>query len=89
MDADLDPITIFILFATYKKRVFSIRPFTILATAGLSSHVSGAVIIGVLIFLAAFMISLMRGTPTRILMLATPAKWKVFNVIWVPGSPML
>lgn len=20
---------------------------------------------------------------------ATPAKWKVFKVIWVPGSPML
>ena len=25
----------------------------------------------------------------RILMDATPAKWKVFRVIWVPGSPML
>jgi len=24
-----------------------------------------------------------------IFMLATPAKWKVFKVIWVPGSPML
>ena len=25
----------------------------------------------------------------RIFMLATPAKWNVFSVIWVPGSPML
>ena len=24
-----------------------------------------------------------------IFMLATPAKWNVFRVIWVPGSPML
>lgn len=40
-------------------------------------------------FLEAFMISLMRGTPSVMFMDATPAKWKVFRVIWVPGSPML
>ena len=37
----------------------------------------------------ALMISLIRGTPKVIFMEATPAKWKVFRVIWVPGSPML
>ena len=40
-------------------------------------------------FLDALMISLMRGTPSVMFMEATPAKWKVFRVIWVPGSPML
>ena len=44
--------------------------------------------IGVEMFLDAFMISLMRGTPSVTFMDATPAKWKVFSVIWVPGSPM-
>ena len=39
--------------------------------------------------LEALMISLMRGTPRVMFMEATPAKWKVFRVIWVPGSPML
>ena len=37
---------------------------------------------------AAFMISFMRGTPSVTFMDATPAKWKVLSVIWVPGSPM-
>jgi hypothetical protein len=27
------------------------------------------------------------GTPRVMFMLATPAKWNVFRVIWVPGSP--
>ena len=40
-------------------------------------------------FLEALMISLMRGTPCVMFMLATPAKWNVFSVICVPGSPML
>lgn len=44
--------------------------------------------IGVLIVLEALMISLIRGTPCVILMPATPAKWKVFRVICVPGSPI-
>ena len=34
------------------------------------------------------MISLMRGTPSVMFILATPAKWKVLRVICVPGSPM-
>lgn len=42
---------------------------------------------GVEMFLAALMISLMRGTPSVTFMLATPAKWKVLRVICVPGSP--
>jgi hypothetical protein len=36
----------------------------------------------------ALMISLIRGTPRVTFMDATPAKWKVFNVICVPGSPI-
>lgn len=36
--------------------------------------------------LEALMISLMRGTPRVMFMEATPAKWKVFRVIWVPGT---
>lgn len=36
----------------------------------------------------AFMISLMRGTPSVTFMLATPAKWNVLSVICVAGSPM-
>lgn len=43
---------------------------------------------GVLIFLAALIISLIRGTPSVTFIDATPAKWKVFKVICVPGSPM-
>jgi hypothetical protein len=46
------------------------------------------VMMGVEMFLAALMISLMRGTPRVMFMAATPAKWKVFSVICVPGSPM-
>ncbi len=36
---------------------------------------------GVEMFLAALMISLMRGTPSVTFMDATPAKWNVFSVI--------
>lgn len=43
---------------------------------------------GVEMFLAALMISLMRGTPSVMFIAATPAKWNVFSVICVPGSPM-
>lgn len=44
--------------------VFSILPLTIRASSGSLSIRRGAVIIGVLIFLDALMISLMRGTPS-------------------------
>jgi hypothetical protein len=44
--------------------------------------------IGVLITFAALMISFMRGTPSVTFIEATPAKWNVFKVIWVPGSPI-
>jgi hypothetical protein len=44
--------------------------------------------IGVLIVLEALMISLIRGTPRVTFIEATPAKWNVFRVIWVPGSPI-
>mmetsp|Transcript_560 Transcript_560/g.2293 ORF Transcript_560/g.2293 Transcript_560/m.2293 type:complete len:279 (-) Transcript_560:3046-3882(-) len=43
---------------------------------------------GVEMFLAALMISLIRGTPSVMFIEATPAKWNVFRVICVPGSPM-
>lgn len=35
----------------------------------------------------ALMISLMRGTPSVMFIDATPAKWNVFSVICVHGSP--
>lgn len=44
---------------------------------------------GVDMFLPALMISFILGTPRVTFILATPAKWKVFRVIWVPGSPIL
>ena len=73
---------------TSPRRVFSRRPFTIRAEASLSRVTSLQLIMGVLMALAALIISLMRGTPRVTFIDATPAKWKVFNVIWVPGSPM-
>lgn len=41
------------------------------------------------ILLAALTISLILGTPRVMFMVATPAKWKVFRVICVAGSPTL
>lgn len=69
--------------------VFSILPLTLLANSWSSGCSSSAVMMGVEMFLEALMISLTRGTPCVMFMEATPAKWKVFRVIWVPGSPML
>lgn len=46
------------------------------------------VMMGVVMFFAPLMISLIRGTPCVTFMDATPAKWNVLSVIWVPGSPM-
>ena len=73
---------------TSPKCVFSSRPFTIRAEGSESAVTSLQLMIGVLMTLAAFMISFMRGTPSVTFMDATPAKWKVLSVIWVPGSPM-
>lgn len=39
-------------------------------------------------FLTAFIISLILGTPKVTFIEATPAKWKVLRVIYVPGSPI-
>ncbi len=39
-------------------------------------------------FLAMLMISVRRGTPSVTFLADTPAKWKVFSVICVVGSPM-
>jgi hypothetical protein len=56
---------------------------------GSLSHVTSLqLMMGVLISLAALIISLIRGTPKVTFMDATPAKWKVLRVICVPGSPM-
>src|SRR4051812_26826722 len=68
--------------------VFSIRAFTTRADRMSILLCSSHVITGVLMFLDALMISLIRGTPCVILMPATPAKWNVFRVICVPGSPI-
>lgn len=43
---------------------------------------------GVLIFLEASSNYCRRGTPNVTFLSATPAKWKVFNVICVVGSPI-
>ena len=73
---------------TSPRYVFSNRPFTIRADVSLFGDTSLAVIMGVLMFFDALIISLMRGTPKVTFMEATPAKWKVFSVICVPGSPI-
>ena len=73
---------------TSRKTVFSTRPLTILAACSFVGLTSSAVMIGVLIVFAALMISLIRGTPRVTFIEATPAKWNVFKVICVPGSPM-
>lgn len=52
------------MHSTSPSVVFSILPLTIRASSGSLSIRRGAVIIGVLIFLDALMISLMRGTPS-------------------------
>jgi len=67
--------------ATSPSSDFSIRAFTILALTALCSLTSLAVMIGVLIYDVALMISLMRGTPSVTFIEATPAKWKVLSVI--------
>ena len=45
--------------------------------------------LGVLMFLAMLMISTSRGTPRVTFFADTPAKWNVFRVICVAGSPIL
>ena len=68
--------------------VFSILPFATRAAISSSSFTNTALIIGVEIVLEALIISLIRGTPKVTFIEATPAKWKVFKVICVPGSPI-
>ncbi|KAH0983673.1 hypothetical protein GBA52_010850 [Prunus armeniaca] len=89
IDADLVVITIFILSATCPRFVFSIRPATNLANFTFVSHSSVTKMTGVRIFFTASKISLIRGTPSVMFMLATPAKWKAFSVICVAGSQIL
>ena len=67
--------------ATSPSSVFSILHLTILALMTESSVTSVAVMIGVLIYSVAFMISFILGTPKVTFILATPAKWKVLSVI--------
>eukprot|EP00659_Diplonema_papillatum_P008560 gene8559-biopygen8548 len=69
--------------------VRSIRALTIFAETSSVSLSRYPLMIGVLIVFDALMISLIRGTPCVMLMDATPAKWNVFRVICVPGSPIL
>jgi len=60
----------------------------LLHTSGSLVMSKWAVMIGVLIVLDALIISLIRGTPCVMFIEATPAKWNVFSVICVPGSPI-
>ena len=46
------------------------------------------VIVGVLIFFVTSSNYCNRGTPRVTFLSETPAKWNVFNVIWVVGSPI-
>ena len=69
-------------------RVRSTHPLTTRAATWSKGSAKRTLMIGVATLLAALMISLMRGTPRVMFMLATPAKWKVLRVICVPGSPM-
>ena len=69
-------------------RVRSTHPLTTRAATWSKGSAKRTLMIGVATLLAALMISLMRGTPAVMFMLATPAKWKVLRVICVPGSPM-
>ena len=73
---------------TSPSRVFSSLPLTIRAETSLSDVTSLQLMIGVLMTLAALMISFIRGTPSVTFIEATPAKWKVLRVICVPGSPI-
>jgi len=73
---------------TSPSSVFSNRALTIRAEASLLRVTSLQLMIGVLMTLAALMISLIRGTPSVTFMDATTAKWKVLSVICVPGSPI-
>ena len=59
------------------------------AATSLRAASSATCMMGVEMLLLALMISLRRGTPSVTFMLATPAKWNVFRVICVPGSPRL
>mmetsp|Transcript_25747 Transcript_25747/g.65467 ORF Transcript_25747/g.65467 Transcript_25747/m.65467 type:complete len:502 (-) Transcript_25747:932-2437(-) len=73
---------------TWPSSVRSSRPLTMRADLTSLSTASATFMMGVEMFLAALMISLMRGTPSVTFMDATPAKWNVLSVICVPGSPM-
>ncbi len=90
---NLVPLSVFVVAYRYTlltspSNVFSNLALTIRAEASLSLATSLQLMMGVLIFLAALMISLIRGTPRVTFIEATPAKWKVFSVICVPGSPI-
>ena len=76
--------------ATECRVVYSRIDWTFLAIAlsPARSLRSATVSEGVLIFLAMLMSSFRRGTPSVTFFAETPAKWKVFSVICVAGSPM-
>ncbi len=46
------------------------------------------VMLGVLMFFEESSSYCRRGTPNVTFLSATPAKWNVFSVIWVVGSPI-
>jgi hypothetical protein len=73
---------------TSPKVVLSILPLTIRAATSLFGWSRQVVMMGVVISATALMTSLIRGTPMVTFIEATPAKWNVFRVICVPGSPI-
>jgi hypothetical protein len=78
-----------VLAVTFRNVVCSSLHSTFLAfSASLAAApVRKTVSDGALGFLDMLMISFRRGTPKVTFFDDTPAKWKVFSVIWVAGSP--
>mmetsp|Transcript_68255 Transcript_68255/g.156707 ORF Transcript_68255/g.156707 Transcript_68255/m.156707 type:complete len:267 (+) Transcript_68255:1186-1986(+) len=74
---------------TSERTVRSRYPRTIRAAPRSVGSTNSTVRTGVANFFAAPMSSLIRGTPRVMFILETPAKWKVFRVIWVAGSAIL
>ena len=74
-----------VLYSSYDYKSFA--TFSPCSNVGAFSYFMKIFIEGVLIFLATFNISFNLGTPSVTLCAEFPAKWNVFNVIWVVGSP--
>jgi hypothetical protein len=85
-----DTIFRFFIIQTHLKVVCSSRQRTFLAfSASLAVEPSKKTVSeGAFGFFEILMISFSLGTPRVTFLEDTPAKWKVFSVIWVAGSPI-